>query len=204
MAKYDYHDVKGTVARMSKFGHGFSLIENPDLYYNAYNASDITGVDEGYEVSFRYYQKESRGKVYNNVSGTVKVLSNKEEITLKNGEIVEKTITPTATTSTLVKDFPVPATHRSMSIIRQNSLAHAVETMKLFVTQDTFNSESINLSPSPEDLGYKIITLAKVFENYSSGNDIVEEATEEFNEAITEAKAGNADSLLQLMKSVSA
>ena len=69
--------------------------------------------------------------------------------------------TPRASYSPPAKVFPVPPTHGDRSIIRQNSITNAAKT----VIDGGFQK-----GMKPEEAAAMIVTIAQIFEAYSSGD----------------------------------
>lgn len=65
-----------------------------------------------------------------------------------------------------------PTGSREMSIIRQNSLGHAVQVWKDLRERDQVPT----LTTNPVTAAEEVMLIASIFEKYSSGNDAVTEA----------------------------
>lgn len=126
-------------------------------WYGAFSASQCSGIAVGDYVSFSYQTTPPKpdGRTFNNIKGNVRKDASKAPAAA-----------PAASASKPAaggygqKVFPVPALHGDRSIIRQNSLARAVEIV-------TFVG---NPSYPAEELAEKAIEIARVFEAYSSGD----------------------------------
>lgn len=122
-------------------------------WYGAFSASQCSGIAVGDYVSFSYQTTPPKpdGRTFNNIKGNVRKDTSKAPAA---------PAAKPAAGGYGQKVFPVPALHGDRSIIRQNSLGHAVEIV-------------IHTCPggvSYEELAEKAIEIARMFEAYSAGD----------------------------------
>lgn len=150
---------QGTVDAMGRDGKRFKL-EEDGQWYSAFATSQMPrGIEVGSYVSFTYVEKGE----YRNIKGNV-TLSTAPASTPMTAAGVASAEGSTAhpyldKKSYVLKMFPVPALHPDRSIIRQNSLTHAMSCLR--------------------DRGWKALTcqeyaeaaieVARIFEAYSTG-----------------------------------
>lgn len=130
----------GLVESVSKDGKRFKLDE---AWYSVFNIASANGASVGDEVKFAYVEKESGGVMYNNIKGSVTVLS----ATTSIGEASPKSSGKSSSST-------------NMQIIRQNALTNAVAF---------WNAGSHKASVDQEDAITQIVTIAHAFSKFSSG-----------------------------------
>ena len=120
-----------------------------DEWYSVFALPSMGGAQVGDEVKFAYIEKESGGKVYNNIKGSVTVIS-------KGGGASAPSAGGSAPRS--FGESP----ERNMSIIRQNALTNAT----------AFYNANLKDNTNPTDIDEAIATISTVagaFSQFSSG-----------------------------------
>lgn len=149
----------GFVDGMSRDGKRFKIGAE---WFSAFAATQVAGVTTGDYVSFTYTEKPSpTGDVYRNIKGNVSKATPPADAPMTAAGVTssgEKKYTDSR--GFVVKEFPVPAFHPDRSIIRQNSLGHAVEVVR---------GAPVAFS-SPQEFATEVIEVARIFEAYSSGD----------------------------------
>lgn len=122
-------------------------------WYGAFSASQCSGIAVGDYVSFSYQTTPPKadGRTFNNIKGNVRKDTSKAPAA---------PAAKPAAGGYGQKVFPVPALHGDRSIIRQNSLGHAVEIVV----------HTYPVGGTPEGAAEKAIELARMFEAYSAGD----------------------------------
>jgi hypothetical protein len=136
--------MNGVVSGMSADGKRIKIEEE---WYSVFAVASMNGAQVGDTVKFAYIQKESGGKVYNNIRGTV---------TVSKG-----TGAPAPSGGGSARGGSQESPERSMAIIRQNALTNAVQffNARRPVTETTdVESEII-----------EVIQIAEAFAKFSSG-----------------------------------
>jgi hypothetical protein len=123
-------------------------------WYSVYTLSSMGGAKVGDEVKFAYIEKESGGKIYNNIRGSVTVL-------VSGSAVAGVAPTPRATSG---KSFGGESPERNMSIIRQNALTNAVN----FYNARQSHTASAEFE-GVDDAITSVITVAEMFALFSSG-----------------------------------
>jgi hypothetical protein len=145
--------VTGVVEAKARTGKGIKV---GDLWYSAFTAATLDGVERGDEVSFESVLDKT-GK-YNNIKGAVK----------KGGTTVPVSGASSDGTLKVLK----PSLDRERSIIRQNALTNAREHYSSVVDFKALESLSI------EETCKAVIEVARIFEAYTSGDADIEVAKE--------------------------
>lgn len=120
-----------------------------DEWYSVFALPSMGGAQVGDEVKFAYVEKESGGKVYNNIKGSVTVIG-------KGGGA-----SASASGGSAPKSYG-ESPERNMSIIRQNALTNAT----------AFYNANLKEQTNPNDIDEAIatiITVAEAFSQFSSG-----------------------------------
>jgi len=120
-----------------------------DEWYSVFALPSMGGAQVGDEVKFAYIEKESGGKVYNNIKGNVTVLGKGGGGSASSGSSAPKSY----------GESP----ERNMSIIRQNALTNATAFYNANLKADP--SQNVDI----EDAIATIITVAEAFAQFSSG-----------------------------------
>ena len=124
-----------------------------DLWYGAFTAATLDGVERGDEVSFESVLDKT-GK-YNNIKGSVKKGGTTAPVSGASSEGTLKVLKPTL--------------DRERSIIRQNALTNARELYTSFLADSEDLSETVIKT---------ILSVAREFEAYTSGDSDIEVAKE--------------------------
>lgn len=126
-------------------------------WYGAFSASQCSGIAVGDYVSFSYQTTPPKpdGRTFNNIKGNVRKEASKAPAAAPAASEAKP-----AYGGYGQKVFPVPALHGDRSIIRQNSLGHAVD-----IVVNTYKEGA-----SAEEIAEKAIEIARIFEAYSSGD----------------------------------
>lgn len=138
--------MNGVVSGMSADGKRIKIEEE---WYSVFAVASMNGAQVGDTVKFAYIQKESGGKVYNNIRGTV---------TVSKG-----TGAPAPSGGGSARGGSQESPERSMAIIRQNALTNAVQF---------FNCVANRGGLQPTDMESEIIEviqIAEAFAKFSSG-----------------------------------
>ena len=145
-------NASGRIERMGNNGKSFLLQEFGGKWFGAFNASQLSGANTGDEVSFTYTSVEKNGRTFNNINGSLTIVSSSGGTT------------PPTASGVVAKVAKVgePILSRDRLILRQNALTNAVN----FITAQQKSAE-------PAD----VLKIASVFESYTSG-DIEKKAAE--------------------------
>lgn len=155
--------LSGEVQNVSRDGR---RVQVDGSWYSAFAPSQMPagGVSAGDWVDFTYVQKGE----YNNIKGSV-TKSTAPASRPTTGSVASTERKFTDAKGFVIKEFPVPPLHPDRSIIRQNSLSHAVAVLNAGAWFGT----------DPEEHAGKVIEIARMFEAYSTGDMDVEIANEE-------------------------
>lgn len=150
-------------AKSNKFGKT-SILVNGNWFGSKYGFS----CEKGDEVEF----DDMGGKM---VKG-LKVLSS-------GGGSSSSTPSRSSGYSPKVAGFPVPVDTKDRAIVRQNSLGHAVALVKSLVDVSSLEYESWEVrEKATEQFALLAVDIARIFENYSSGDGDAEEARAELED----------------------
>lgn len=145
----------GVIETMSRDGKRFKL-EGGEEWYSAFSASQVPkGTDRGMFVKFSYVETNKSGTIYCNIKGNVTVEEAPATVSGGSGPAAPRAVAAGA------KTFPVGPLHPDRSIIRQNSLGHAVEAI-YHTSWDDYSTI--------EEYADRIIEMARKFEAYSAGD----------------------------------
>ena len=138
------YEVEGVLESVSKNQKGFKIVGE---WYNSF----LPQHDARYKdtVKFKVKEKESGGRVYKNIEGTIEVLSGTEVKDEKTGE--KKMVA-----------FPIGSTDKERSIIRRHAVSASTE---LLLAMSKSGGEVQIDSDS-------VLDLARKIEYYTSGDDI--------------------------------
>ena len=151
------------VESKSKAGKAIKI---DDIWYSVFHATDLDHVSIGDTVTFSYKIKGT----FHNISGKVTVD--------KKGE--GPTVTVTDRSAPPPAQFPVGVTVRERSICRQTALKAAAEVFKCSLPDP---GAPLNTIAAVED----ILTMARAFEAYVTGDDIKAELAALEKNIISEA-----------------
>lgn len=166
--------MNGRVESVARSGKG---IQVNGEWYNSFTASQIpTDISSGDTVSFRYTETTKGDKTFRNIKGDV----GKVAATLR-GESPSITTAASSGGGYGGKSFPVPPLHPDRSIIRQNSLTHA--------TRVVIDGCPMAAEHNPDDLANTIISVARIFEAYSTGEVDAEMARIAMGAAVEKSSA---------------
>ncbi len=159
----------GIVTEVKNIGmaKGSGLVLDNGMRYGVYDPAS-TGLDKvavGDTVSFNY---KSSGK-WNNIQGAITVTSSGGGAPAWAAPVTKAA--PKAAGGRSFGTFPIPPLDGQRSIIRQNSITNAVNTVSAMVANDKAAMKGIDLIST-------IIETAKRFEEYSSGDLDAKEAKE--------------------------
>lgn len=143
----------------SKSNNGKSIKVNGE-WFGAFSPATLTFVNRGDEVSFTY-AKDKTGQ-YNNIKGAVTV-GKGNGLQSQTDQVKSDAPAPAPTHRPYKGGFPVPMDDHSRSIIRQNALTNARE---LFCWALDPNGEESNSDENAK----RIINIARIFEDYTSGD----------------------------------
>jgi len=131
-------------------------------WFSAFAASQMAGINSGDYVTFTYTEKPSpTGDVYRNIKGNVTAIPPPASAPMTASGVTgsaEKKYTDSR--GYVIKEFPLPAFHPDRSIIRQNSLGHAMDVI----------AYTRGGHEPPEKLAEEAIAVARLFEAYSAGD----------------------------------
>ena len=68
-------NASGRIERMGNNGKSFLLQEFEGKWFGAFNASQLSGANTGDEVSFTYTSVEKNGRTFNNINGSLTIVS---------------------------------------------------------------------------------------------------------------------------------
>lgn len=117
----------GTITAMSRDGKRFQIDDGE--WYSVFSTAQMNGAMRGASVNFSYVTtppKGPEGRAYNNVKGNLTVSSSMTEPTPSTGAAAKPSGGGTGGYRG-GRSFPVGPLDPERSIIRQNSLAHAVK-----------------------------------------------------------------------------
>lgn len=142
---------RGYIKAVRRDGKGFQL---GDGKWYTCNEKDLSA-KKGDEVEFNFVVNG----IYNNCKGSIKKV-----------ESATPSLMAKPTGSTFGRSFPVAALAPERSIIRQNSLGHAVNVVMMIAGSN---------STSTSEVAEQVIEVARMFEAYSAGDLDVEIADKE-------------------------
>lgn len=153
---------KAVVTNVRKDRKGLQI---GDDWYSAFNEEQLGSVKKGDTVSFTWTPKGT----YKNIKGNVKIEAPAADAAVS--------AVPKSSGGFVAKAFPVPPLHPDRSIIRQNSLTHAVKMYEGLCHRTEFD----DMDTMEEHVG-AVINFARMFEAYSAGDldrDAADEAVRE-------------------------
>lgn len=159
--------ISGVVENVSRDG---KRVQVDGSWYSVFASSQMPsgGVARGDFVEFTYVQKGD----FNNIKGSVEKKTAPASMpTTGAAPSASSGSSFTNSRGFVEKQFPVPPLHPDRSIIRQNSLSHAINVAS---AMDVF-SETV----THDDYANVVIAIARKFEAYSTGdmdNEMAEEA----------------------------
>ena len=165
--------IQGIVANVSrKNGRGAIQLQSSDIWYGAFNTSQVGNAATGDSVGFNFKVADKGGRTFHNIVGSVSPLDEQTKLNWVNrtedfkadgqpSQNVSSIQSSTAPRSQALKPVELD---RNRSIIRQNSLSNAVNCLAATGTLSMFTEDSL------EDLKDTVISLAAHFEAYSSGD----------------------------------
>lgn len=149
----------------SKRRDGKAIKVGEDWFSVMASSPVLDSINKGDHVEFVYTEKPSpSGVPYRNIKGSVTKVMPPATVPVTGAGVMGKT----ATAGYAGRTFPVPALAPERSIIRQNSLGHAVE----IVTQ-------MAAFGNCDEAAERAIEIARMFEAYSAGDLDVEMVDEE-------------------------
>lgn len=149
------------VASKSRDGRSIKI---DDQWYKAFNSSQLSDVEWKDTINLTYNTREKAGVTYYNIQGAPEIIEK------ANGGGSPAPSSGGNSTPRVPDGFPIPPTHHSRSIVRQNSVTNAVN---LFVN----TNDSIEGLADLDGVCEEILTIARKFEEYSCG-DIERRAAE--------------------------
>lgn len=166
--------MNGTIESMGKDGKRFKLDDGS--WYSAFASSQLpAGLSAGDYVTFAYVEKGE----YRNIKGSVtKATPPASTPTSAAGMAAAGSASdhPYLDGKNYVKKmFPVPPLHPDRSIIRQNSLTHAVRIMEEY----QFDVLGESRWSTAEEAASAAVDIARIFEAYSTGEADARQAEEE-------------------------
>lgn len=164
MSKYQ---IEGTVETMSRDGKGIKI---DGQWYSSWKPiSDAVQYKE--DVRITVQDKEKNGTVYKNIKGVVTNLTTGATIDSEKGTTGGVASAPRASSGGATApapaprvNFPIASGDRDRSIIRRHAVSAATELCKLM--GDPINVEGV-------------LAVARVIENYTSGDDLAQALAEE-------------------------
>ena len=163
--------ITGVIKNVRRDGKGFQL--GNDEWYSAFTKSQLNGCNSGDSVEFTYTTTPPKGPTgaqYNNIKGEVIVKSGGFTVSRGPAAVPKNTDGFVNDKGFKIPMFPIPPLHPDRSIIRQNSLGHAVELL-------AYIGFDVHSEPE-EDAAHKVINVARIFESYSTG-EMDKEAADE-------------------------
>ena len=164
----------GTVAVKSRDGKSIKI---EDTWYGAFAATSLSHVNMGDSVTFDYTEKVVGANVYRNIKGAVRVVMASALTGAPPSTGGTYTSAPASSTGTSFTpptkagDIPI---HTQRAIIRQSSLASAVNLCTKYMEiqgKKPLLTEEMVIST--------VLSVAKRFEAYASGDADVAEIQEE-------------------------
>ena len=156
--------IQGVVANVSrKNGRGAIQFESSDIWYGAFNASQVGNATTGDSVGFTFKVADKGGRTFHNIVGSVAPLdeqtrlnwTNKADDAQEGGHPLQNVSSIQSSTASRSQALKPVELDRNRSIIRQNSLGNAVNCL-------------VGLG-KPFDK-HDVLDLAAYFEAYSSGD----------------------------------
>lgn len=148
--------VKGFIEFVKEGGKSFKMDDGK--WYSVFNSSSLKAAKGDY-VEFNFQQNGT----FNNVKGSV----HKSVAPASAKPSGAGVINNGGGKGYVQKEFPVPPLHPDRSIIRQNSLTHAVKVV-----------EYVGAYGDTEEFANEAIRIARIFESYSTGDLDIEAAGE--------------------------
>lgn len=150
----------GTITAMSRDGKRFQIDDGE--WYSVFSTAQMNGAMRGAEVNFSYVTtppKGPEGRAYNNVKGNLSVSTTMAAPSPSAGATAKPATGGTGGYKG-GRTFPVGPLDPERSIIRQNSMTHAVKM-----------AESLGPGPTEwEEYVAWVIAMARQVEAYSSGD----------------------------------
>jgi hypothetical protein len=161
--------MNGVVEMKRRDGKAIKVGEN---WFSVMASSPVLdSINKGDYVEFTYTEKPSpSGEPYRNIKGSVTKVPPPAAAPVTGAGMMKGTA---SASGFIGRTFPVPALAPERSIIRQNSLGHAVE----IVTQMTAFGNC-------EEAAERTIEIARMFEAYSAGDLDVEMVDEEIKKML--------------------
>ena len=150
--------VKGFIEFVKEGGKSFKMDDGK--WYSVFNSSSLKAAKGDY-VEFNFQQNGT----FNNVKGSV----NKATAPASAKPSGAGVINNGGGKGFVAKEFPVPPLHPDRSIIRQNSMGHAMKVLEISEVFDGMN---------PDDVVEEAIRIARQIEAYSTGDLDIEAAGE--------------------------
>jgi|TARA_R110002020_G_scaffold128247_1_gene287481 hypothetical protein len=140
----EVYEVEGVLESVSKNQKGFKI---DGEWYNSFLAQH----DARYKdtVKFKVKEKESGGRVYKNIEGTIEVLSGTE-------------VTDKATGEKKMVGFPIGTMDRERSIVRRHAVSAATELLS------SMAKAGVEVQIDVES----VIDTARKLEYYTSGDEV--------------------------------
>ena len=140
----EVYEVEGVLESVSKNQKGFKI---DGEWYNSFLAQH----DARYKdtVKFKVKEKESGGRVYKNIEGTIEVLSGTE-------------VTDKATGEKKMVGFPIGTMDRERSIVRRHAVSAATELLS------SMSKSGVEVQIDVES----VIETARKLEYYTSGDEV--------------------------------
>lgn len=176
----------GTIGLMARNGKNFTLTEDNDTWYSAWEASSLNGATKGADVEFSYVTKPGKdGRMYNNIRGSVRVVNpGSGEVATGNNVIDSATNQPN-------KTFGSVSLNTGRSIARQNAM-NVVATMfnnDLSWVIESIRDREDNDQIEVENVVDLAIALARRIEEYTTGDldkaIVEEELKQEVKDEVT-------------------
>ena len=140
----EVYEVEGVLESVSKNQKGFKI---EGEWYNSF----LPQHDARYKdtVKFKVKEKESGGRVYKNIEGTIEVLSGTE-------------VTDKATGEKKMVGFPIGTMDRERSIVRRHAVSAATELLS------SMSKSGVEVQIDVES----VIETARKLEYYTSGDEV--------------------------------
>tara|TARA_R100001530_G_scaffold113802_1_gene80747 strand:+ start:81 stop:527 length:447 start_codon:yes stop_codon:yes gene_type:complete len=140
----EVYEVEGVLESVSKNQKGFKI---EGEWYNSF----LPQHDARYKdtVKFKVKEKESGGRVYKNIEGTIEVLSGTE-------------VTDKATGDKKMVGFPIGTMDRERSIVRRHAVSAATELLS------SMSKSGVEVQIDVES----VIETARKLEYYTSGDEV--------------------------------
>lgn len=160
----------GVIDKMARNGKAFTLVDDSDTWYSVFDVSQMGTASVGADIEFTYTTKDNGGRQFNNIKGNVRVIN--------PGVGTSVPSSPAISGTSKALTFGDITLSRDRCIARQNACNVAASLMR-----GTF--ELSTMKGSVDEYGHAVVHLAKIIEDYTTGDLDKAEAKAKMEVAVT-------------------